>query len=351
MDSISQYGELPSAVIGRSFLTPPLFKIALIPLILLLGGRAHSGEWFNHGRGPVDIKDDRTNGEECGQCHVQIWKDWKQSQHSKAWEDPLFQSGFEEEKKFVRCVYCHDPLGSSKKTIQESRSEGISCAVCHIRNGEIIGFGKTNTHGGKRDPFIQSSEYCGGCHQFNFLVSRSDLIPGHVVSQNTLEEWKAYRAAGGKKTCQRCHMPGGRHLFFGGHDTKRLRQAFRYSVVRNKNGVLFTAWTKGVGHDWPTGDLFRSVKLEVAPSSDGPYKPVAEFSRPLRFKKNSKTGTMSPVIETDTRLKPFERREILVETFSGFYFRWTYHFCSTGEELKGRTEDQSVVLYSGYIRP
>lgn len=349
MGSVSQYGEFSSAVLNPPLFTPRVFKPLAVSILLFGGPKAFSGEWFNHGTGFVDIKDPRSKGADCGRCHIQIWEDWKKSQHSQAFEDPLFQSGYEDEGKFIRCRFCHDPLGGSNTGPPLKMSDGVSCAVCHIRDGTIVGVNEPRSHGGRKDDFLKSPEFCGGCHQFNFLANRSGMIPGQLPSQNTLEEWKAYAAAGGKKTCQTCHMPGGRHLFWGAHDSKRLRQAFHYSVRRIKKGVLFTAWTKEVGHDWPTGDLFRSVRLEIASSIKGPYQLAAEFSRPLRYKKDPQTGVMNPVIVSDTRLKPFEKRAILIENKKAIYFRWTYHFCSSWEETKGHKENQPVNLSSGHI--
>jgi hypothetical protein len=98
--------------------------------------------------------------ESCGQCHREIYEEWKSSIHARAYEDPYFQAYWNKDKQIWVCLNCHTPLenqqptvikdiprGRVEKAVQapnpnydpEYQKESVTCAACHVRDGIIYG--------------------------------------------------------------------------------------------------------------------------------------------------------------------------------------------------------------------
>ena len=98
--------------------------------------------------------------ESCGECHREIYDEWKTSIHAHAYEDPFFQAYWKKDKNVWVCLNCHTPLenqqptlikeiprGRVEKAVQEPnpqydpeyQKESVTCAVCHVRDGVIYG--------------------------------------------------------------------------------------------------------------------------------------------------------------------------------------------------------------------
>src|SRR5688572_5577428 len=45
--------------------------------------------------------------ESCGQCHREIYDEWKSSIHARAYEDPYFQAYWKKDKNVWVCLNCH----------------------------------------------------------------------------------------------------------------------------------------------------------------------------------------------------------------------------------------------------
>jgi nitrate/TMAO reductase-like tetraheme cytochrome c subunit len=192
---------------------------------------------------------------QCGECHKQIYDEWRSSQHAYASISPMFHAF---EQKFTEltkgtvgtfCVRCHQQvgtqLGEARETPLWARSqisrEGISCITCHrVKeqygkvNGErrvepgkifdpVYGSGEKSVlkeilanketysvktseagrgnsiHGGMfTNPQITKSEFCVSCHQ----VAVNLGIKLEIV-------WDQFRASPARQagvTCQDCHM-------------------------------------------------------------------------------------------------------------------------------------------------
>ena len=48
--------------------------------------------------------------ESCGQCHREIYDEWKTSIHAHAYVDPFFQAYWKKDKNIWVCLNCHTPL-------------------------------------------------------------------------------------------------------------------------------------------------------------------------------------------------------------------------------------------------
>ena len=136
-------------------------------------------------------------------------------------------------------------------------------------------------------------------------------------------------------------MPGGRHLFRGAHDQAWLRA----SVAVEARGDTWTITSVGVGHDLPSGDLFRHLTLEVERAGAG--KVIDWMGRTFRTVEEG--GVLTRALDQDTALKPGIPR--VVRSRPGRW-RLVYHYGSAVDEARGLvpSEDLTVVLAEGDSR-
>jgi len=180
----------------------------------------------------------------CSDCHVREAAEWNESLHHTAFTDKDFQASFAvEPAKF--CYDCHAPKSKHRGDVT-AEAKGIDCESCHIANDK---------HFGTRD--------CSGCHEFTF-PHRTDLM------QSTLAEHRASPFAGTK--CAECHMAntdGHRdHRFSVTRNPDYLRAAVKLEATRTSTGVSVKLTGNHVGHKFPTGDLFRRLRLVVRAEVD-----------------------------------------------------------------------------------
>jgi hypothetical protein len=218
--------------------------------------------------------------ETCKACHAQIYEAWQASRHStsvvssigitrqflasleKDWKKPLNR------EHMMRCVACHAPqlkdaseslileVGRLIVTAFEDKDEkkraeaekvlsrlNVNCVVCHNTKIAVeknlrgepkkgVFYGPTGkpspAHGVEKSPAIRSSLFCGQCHMIHTPPD------GEIVFCSSLYEsyQDSYRARGGTKTCQDCHMTAknGGHRMPGGHDVETVRDALDLEV-------------------------------------------------------------------------------------------------------------------------
>jgi hypothetical protein len=305
---------------------------------------------FTGGLAPM-VVGDAPSPESCGGCHEQEHADWAASRHRAAWSNAILQAGYVAEPRPF-CVHCHAPLEAQVAEVlrnqawyvaQDPRSgrvapgakrpeplaaEGVSCAACHWRDGEVLAAEATAgaPHDIRVEPRMQDSVFCKDCHEFAMPAwDGGAMVLTDTPMQSTWSEWDDWRRAGGDQTCQGCHMPGGRHTFHGAHDRELLRGSVR---VEAAPGVLRLR-SVGVGHHLPSGDLFRRLTIEV--ESRGAWEIVATIGR--RYEVVERDGRIRKVLSEDTALRPGEAREIPVPR-SG---RWrvVYHYGAEHDEGRG----------------
>lgn len=162
--------------------------------------------------------------EDCGNCHREIYEEWKLSTHALAFKDMQFQAEWEKDDIYA-CLNCHTPLQNQQKFIVSGlingdyknplkktnpkfdkalQLEGITCASCHVRNGNVIGtIGSTNApHKIVKDVEFLSESLCISCHN---VVD--EMTPVLACSFETGDEWKDNWAIEKGKNCISCHMP------------------------------------------------------------------------------------------------------------------------------------------------
>jgi len=238
---------------------------------------------------------------ECGGCHVEIYREWSKSMHARAWTDPYFQADFVFDGSQQVCLNCHIPLQNQQENLVTGfrdrarfkpllkknpdfdaglQQEGVTCAVCHVRDNYIIGpYGVNDApHPSRYDPSMADGfGVCRKCHVAS--GKRWDtfyrLPPCGTVAEIREE------TPGAKINCTQCHMPeivrpvakgmlprpGGMHTWKGGHDQETVRQALQVNleVSRDKSNsgrAHITLTNTGAGHYLPTGTPDRHLSVE-----------------------------------------------------------------------------------------
>ncbi len=242
--------------------------------------------------GPVPVGTGGSDADACAVCHVEIAAEWRASLHRESWSNAVFQAAYAHES-LAFCRNCHSPLHRGVVPTGVAASEGISCAVCHVRAGTVLGTGRSVPlqavvpHPVRVEPRLAESRFCAECHEFGFISGggpRGHRIETKELQQSTFSEWRArYEQGVTKASCIDCHMPwrdnagdegGGKHrdhTFGARRDPAVLASAVKVAVsaVRAGAGVRVSATlTPGaVGHGFPTGDLFRRLELTVWPAA------------------------------------------------------------------------------------
>lgn len=274
----------------------------------------------------------------CGYCHAKEYEAWQGSRHRSSYTNALFQHGYAREPQ-KPCRLCHAPIVRPAHQANLDH-EGISCLVCHMRAGTIVSdksIGQADyRHALSKSSTIKSSEFCASCHEFNWMRPERHgafSLTGSQM-QTTYTEWLAYKKAGGTKSCQGCHMPGGSHAFKGAHDVDFLRASIRVRTEKKHTGRCYIVLeSEGVGHHLPTGDVFRHMTLEVEDTAaKGKFRTIATFGRRFEFRANKDTATPERFLASDTALKPGVPARISVPCQGGSVFRVLYHYARETDE-------------------
>lgn len=237
---------------------------------------------------------------ECGGCHTEIYAEWSESMHSRAWSDPYYQVDFAFDGSQQICLNCHTPLQNQQENLvlgfrdtgkfkpilvpneafdRRLRAEGVTCAVCHVRDATIIGpYGDTVApHATRRDPAMtDGAALCARCHVVsgNSWDTFYRIPPCGTVAEIT--------ESGALPDCTSCHMPsvvrpawnggiprpGRKHAWRGGHDAETVRGAVDVVLEIQDGGGgdrrRATAFLTNVGadHDLPTGTPDRHLTIE-----------------------------------------------------------------------------------------
>ncbi len=202
----------------------------------------------------------------CALCHRAQHEDWRGSLHSRAMGAGVAgQLATMDATERADCTRCHAPLREQSDPRSQLYSEGLVCAACHMRNGDMYGparrDGSTLTaaeglpHGGwKASGAFEDSRFCATCHQFE---QDGYALNGKLL-ENTYEEWRTSRHAREGRSCQSCHMPERRHLWRGIHDPDMTRSGIAVQSGRlelDAAGTIKATWeiaNTGAGHFFPT---------------------------------------------------------------------------------------------------
>ncbi len=305
------------------------------------------------------------SAKECAACHQEFFDEWSTTIHSQAWTDPYFQVDFRFDGSQQVCKNCHIPLDRQQEFLvlgfndedkwdpilapnpdfdHGLQQEGVTCAVCHLRAGKILG-----PYGGGNAPHPvekvdNPNQICVRCHVVGgqrwdtfFRFPPCGTVAEIQASRPETDREPAASGASGEITvatadslnCVECHMPlvqrplveGGesrpvrRHIWRGGHDPEMVKSGLAIELAEEPapapgtRRFALTLTNAGAAHYLPTGtpDRHLTVVLRVL---DGDGRVLEEENHTLR-----RTILWRPFIVDlwDTRLKPGEPRTYEIE--------------------------------------
>ena len=171
----------------------------------------------------------------CAGCHASEVAEWRESIHRASFTSADFQRSYRAEP-LPYCVQCHAPLPDV--------TAGIGCTACHANTAE---------HVARRGHATTIA--CAGCHDFDAPGSRAIL-------QSTEREHDVGPFA--TTPCPTCHMPRKDHRFAVTRNPEFLSRAIRVSNAHFESGnIALRVASNGVGHRFPTGDLYRRLTVTV----------------------------------------------------------------------------------------
>jgi hypothetical protein len=242
---------------------------------------------------------DSVSAKECEGCHEEIYAEWKESMHGKAWIDPYFQVDYKYDGSQQICLNCHTPLENQQKNLvlgfkdrdkfnpilkpnteydSSLRDEGVTCAVCHIRDGKIVGPFETDN---APHPLIVDTEMTYGikpCERCHVVIGERWDTFYRIHPCGTVAE---ITERGQEPDCVGCHMPevirpvavgtekkkGRKHFFWGGHHPETVKGAlkvkYKHEINMDRNTYKFTLTNVGTAHYLPTGTPDRHLTLEL----------------------------------------------------------------------------------------
>lgn len=278
-----------------------LFYTELRPTVIF-GLRSDYAKAIPYQVVPTGLKD--LKAETCGECHRQIYEEWKSSIHAYAYQDPFFHAYWKKDRNVWVCLNCHAPLENQQPTLikeiprgrvekatqipnphydPDYQKEGVTCAVCHVRDGVVLGpfDDSVAPHPTRFDPAFRTTQICYRCHN----VVSGPFQFYNIGPCGTYAEFEGrYFMKEKGMICQSCHMPeverpvaeggpirlGRQHLWRGGHDPDMIKRAVAVQVEADPSApkpgesvtVTLTLINAGAGHKIPTGDPDRHFTVE-----------------------------------------------------------------------------------------
>jgi len=283
----------------------------------------------------VDPHADKSQARNCGNCHQQIYDEWRRSSHAHSAGNPRFMSLYagpgeswnlrkEHPLGAGVCATCHAPtftdstLEYDLARVAGVAARGVHCDYCHKiadapteklgtrfgRDGLMLlrPAGQQQFFFGPLDdavrpgesfaysPLYKESRYCASCHE-------GVVFGVHVYG--TYSEWLQSPARAKGQQCQSCHMaPSGNmtniargtggierdphtlasHVF-PGSQVEMLRRCLKVNVSRAGHRVVVEVRADNVGHRVPTGFIDRNLVL-VVEASDQNGKPLPLVNGP-----------------------------------------------------------------------
>lgn len=118
-------------------------------------------------------------GDDCGQCHLDVVASWQDSTHAQAYHDQYFQEAWVAQSRDPQCLRCHT-TGFVPRTGSYTHP-GVTCQACH---------GQTPVnHPPEPVPINPGVETCEECHA------------------TTYTEWEQSGHGEANLACVECHNP------------------------------------------------------------------------------------------------------------------------------------------------
>jgi hypothetical protein len=278
--------------------------------------------------------------EDCGSCHSEQFKAWKNSLHAGAMSPGVrgqilsSLSGESEPEFGTQCLTCHAPMseqspfvrsgaGQGRRVLVENpdydvelQDRGVVCASCHLRNHRRFGppprepsavrSADSLPHGGFTvSSLFRDAAFCAPCHQHS-----NDFSANAKPIMNTYNEWRASPYADRGTVCQDCHMPERQHLWRGIHDPEQVRKAITTQLrlvgrpSASRIQATFRVTNSGAGHFFPTY-VTPAVFLKVY-QVDASGQPIRGTLQSSVLRREVAFDEEPPREISDTRLAPGE---------------------------------------------
>lgn len=252
----------------------------------------------------------------CERCHVADARSHAASAHASAFSDEVFQAEWAAHTQ-PECVRCHAPLADPEHPEGEAAARGISCTVCHLREGSVLSVhaAPDAPHPITVDGSLGTSEACASCHEFTFASVAPTPYDEAGMLQGTLSEWHEVEERG---TCQSCHLRDEldrvTHAMPGAREPALLTRALSVEAsarVVGEHLEVTLILRSEAGHAVPTGDMYR--RLEVRAWVAGHERATA--SRVLMRRFSRVDGVLRQV--EDDRVPPLGERRVVLELPQG----------------------------------
>lgn len=242
-----------------------------------------------------------------------------------------------------------------------AKSHGVACVSCHVPDGTaadaVVTSNRARTakapHAVTRVADF-GTRACTSCHDFAF--PGADALGDKGRMQKTAREHAMSTARA--EACTSCHMKsdersGGHasHRFAVASDRELLAGAVDVQVERDAEGrIRFVVSANGVGHAFPTGDLFRRLVLRVK-TPRGTIENA--FERRFRAQRD-RADPSAPAVRfetTDTRL--FPSRTVTLSAPAGSPWELVYQRVTAVQQTPpfAVTVESELSLRAGTISP
>lgn len=246
------------------------------PVLLLLLGGCTSSEVSSDGTvvaRAVEIGEGVPDEARCAGCHPEAAATWHGSRHHSAFTNDAFARAWRDEPEQF-CRDCHAPRapiveanGQDAAAMLAATERGIGCLDCHGVGDTLVTGAGTSTRDVphslvRADDF--GTQSCARCHEFAF--PEYSRRPDGTMMQTTMTEHRA--SAYADRSCASCHMPAGDdghhdHSLGSSRTGQHLRDALAVVATREANTLIVTIEPRGIGHAFPTGDLFRRLTVHA----------------------------------------------------------------------------------------
>jgi hypothetical protein len=271
---------------------------------------------------------ERPPSKRCGECHKEIYNQWKNSRHALAWISEGYKKSTNHYQK-TKCFSCHIPyeIKIEEKPVfrKKLKEEGVNCVSCHFKESTNSIHGPYSVfsppHPSTENPDYRKSKICSGCHQ------------------KTYSQWKKSNA---EKECQDCHMPSKKgsliqkfpfqylHLPKDIHNHsfptgKAKKENFHIQISKKGRKLILKIKNLGVPHNLPTADNGKpKIYLTVIFIKDGieinRQKEMFFPKKAIPYKKEISITFRTPKsfdsvkILLERKLSWKKKKEVLLET-------------------------------------
>jgi hypothetical protein len=251
----------------------------------------------------------------CRPCHPEVFAEWEESYHSKAFTDPEPRK-LSDDFRNKDCLPCHAPqpvfeTGIGNRTLARLvfLEEGVDCIACHRMHDGVAASraGVVAPCNPVHEPALASVDHCAVCHD----------------QHNTVGEWRATIFAEQGMDCIACHMApkerrrpdgsvrqGRDHRSLAAHDPELLATVADVVCEPEAGDVRVSITNRRAGHNFPTDERHRAVDL-VTTFADASGEPVAERRERFRNPYRDEIGLV------DTQIRWNETRSFLYERPAG----------------------------------